>query len=295
LTYLTPENLTRWQQDFDAMVAATANDPAANFAVRRARMTLDEATVAVAYKFPEGEKPDLDAIEERWNVALGDISDQINTSHKLQKISLERIPQFRRGPMELYLHLARKPKPLPEAFLKANAGKKIFRVLPDKSLNVGKHVRPKNKGWEYDPEAAFGLMFRRYAPLGTKPFHMTALAVRSHESITLENGWDTVYCEPPVKNRIPPDEIRKSGPGYHLYHLGRTMLWDDCKLTLQRFVNRPPITARVGHVYDPVRPRQLYDVYLSVKFIAPDDLAVDQVVLVASGEDHSGDVEFYEE
>ena len=46
--------------------------------------------------------------------------------------------------------------------------------------------------------------------------------------------------------------------------------------------------------HHPFKPRQLYDVYLSAKFIAPDDLAIDQVVFVATGEDFAGKIEFYE-
>ena len=293
LTYLTPENLDRWQRDFDAMLAATADEPAANFAVRRARMNLDEATVAVFYKFPDGKKPDLDAIEERWNVTLGDILELFNTSGKLKHFALTGMPKSRRGPMDIYLHLAR-PKPLPAEFLKAHAGKRIARVFPSRGLNVGLHVRPKNKGWQYDGSAAFGLAFRRGEPLGEKPLNMTALTVRTHESITLETGWDTVFCEPPVRERIHPDVFRKAPPGYHLYFIGRTMLWPDCNLTLKRFGGGSQLYARAGHVYDASKPRQLYDVYLSAKFIAPDDLAIDQVVFVATGEDYSGEIELYE-
>ena len=282
LSYLTPENLTRWEKMFDEMESLTADEPRALLKVRTARMNLDETLLLVSYKFPEGKKPDIDAVRERWFKAHGaDMDDLIRRPEELPYRSWRAA--YRGMELELYTRLARGPKPLPEEFRQKQAGKKIHQLVPAKFSNQCYTVNPSFNGWRYDNQAAFGISFKRLTPLGDKPLTPTALSVRRHDSITLDSCWDSIYAELFDRRSIAPEVFRKSKPGFHLYYLGKTMLWPDCEMTVYRFV--PGVYAPAGYLYDPAHPRKLYDVYVSLRFDAPDNLSCDQIVLVDTGKD----------
>ena len=282
LSYLTPENLTRWEAMFDEMERLTRDQPRALLKVRTARMNLDEALLLVHYKFPEGKKPDVEAVKARWLKTHGMDMDDLGRY-------VEEIPHmawraaFRRWPLELAYRFARGPKPLPEEFVKKQNGRRIHQLMPAVFNNHCYVDNPSFNGWRYDAEGAFGISYKRQTPLGSKKLNLTALVVRRHDSVTLETGWDAIYAEPFDRQFIDPEVFRKSKPGYRLYYLGKTMLWPDCEQTLYRFV--PGVYAPAGYLYDPAHPRKVYDVYGSFRFDAPDGLSCDQVVLVEYADD----------
>ncbi len=286
LSYLTPENLIRWEAMFDEMESLSADEPRALLKVRTARMNLDESLLLVSYRFPADKKPDLRIVRERWERAHGADMDDLFRDPREQGGGMWRrinVARYRGMAMELYTRLARGPKPLPREFVKKHAGKSIHQLMPALFANQSFAHDPANNAWRYDPAGAFGISFKRLVPLGEKPLNATALQVHRHDSITLENGWDGIYVEPFDRQWINPDIFRKSKPGYHLYYLGKTMLWPDCMMTVYRFV--PGVYAPAGYLYDPAHPRKLYDVYVSLRLDAPDNLSCDQVVLVESEED----------
>ena len=286
LSYLTPENLTRWEAMFDEMERLAADEPRTLLKVRTARMNLDESLLLMSYKFPEGKKPDVAAVRERWDRAHGaDMDDLFRDRREWGGKWWRRIlvAGFREMAMELYTRLARGPKPLPEEFVKKQNGRNIHQLMPALFANQSYAYDPDNNAWRYDNEGAFGISFKRLIPLGDKPLNATALKVHRHDSITLENGWDALNAEPFDRQWIKPDVFRNSKPGYHLYYLGKTMLWPDCMMTVYRFV--PGVYAPAGYLYDAAHPRKLYDVYVSLRFDAPDNLSCDQVVLVECEKD----------
>ena len=282
LSYLTPENLTKWEAMFDEMEKLAADEPRALLKVRTARMNLDEALLLVAYKFPEGEKPDISAVRKRWFDTHGDDLDDLCRRPEEWPYRPWRAAR-RTAVMDLYTRLARGPKPLPQEFLARHKGKKIYQLMPAKFTNQSYQSDPANNAWRYDPEGAFGISFKRLIPLGDKPLPATAFTVRRHDSVTLETGWDCIHVEPFDRQSISPDVFRKSQPGYHLYYLGKTMLWPDGEMTVYRFV--PGVYAPAGYLYDPEHPRKLYEIYGSFRFDAPDNLSCDQLVLVECAQD----------
>jgi len=187
--------------------------------------------------------------------------------------------------MELYLGLVR-AKPLPEEFVKKQAGKRIVRLLPARLVNH-KFSKWRKFGWRNDDQAAFGIAFKRPTPLGKGEFKVSALGINRHDSIVLENGGSSLYVEPEKKKTITAKEIVGNGPGYHLYYLGRTILWPDCRLYLLRFV--PGLYAPAGVAYDPKRPMAEFDFYVSLRYDPADDaLYCDQVVAVELPTDRKG-------
>jgi hypothetical protein len=282
LSYLTPENLTRWEKMFDEMEDLSADEPRTLLKVRIARMTLDESLLLMSYKFPEGKKPDVAIVRERWERAHGADMDDLfrhpdEIAHRPYRAA------YRQMAMELYTRLARGPKPLPEEFVKKQNGRNIHQLMPALFANQSYQYDNANNAWRYDNRGAFGISFKRLTPLGDKPLNATAFTVRRHDSITLESGWDGIYAEPIDRQWIKPEVFRNSKPGYQLYYLGKTMLWPDGEQTIYRFV--PGVYAPAGYLYDAAHPRKLYDIYGSFRFDAPDNLSCDQVVLVECEED----------
>ena len=271
LQYLTPANLDRWEAMFDEMEKLVADDPQLLTKVQIARMTLDEAVIAVYYKYPEEAKPDVDKIETRWKAALDAEMKRLKAPNWIVK--------YRGQAMELYLGLIR-AKPLPEEFLKQNAGLKITRLLPSRLVNHKFSPTRRKHGWKNDDQAAFGFSFKRGTPLNDQPMKMTDLGVYRFDSIVLENGGSSLWVEPYNRKGITVKEIIAKGPGYHLYYVGRTMLWRDCRLTFGKFV--PGVHAPAGVAFDPARPRAEFDVYVSLRYDAADGgtLFCDQVVVV---------------
>ena len=131
-------------------------------------MTLDEAVIAVYYKYPENAKPDVTKIEKRWNAALDAEMKRLKAPNWIVK--------YRSQAMELYLGLIR-AKPLPEEFLKQNAGLKITRLLPARLVNHKFSASRRKHGWKDDAQAAFGFSFKRGTPLDDQPMKMTDLGV----------------------------------------------------------------------------------------------------------------------
>ena len=285
LSYLTPENLNRWQAMFDEMEKLAADDRKLLDKVRVARMNLDEALVSVYYKFPEGGKPDLDAVEGRWNRALGagldDIYRRYNGPSANKNEYRGKSAALRRCMMDIHLRIARGAKPLPPEFLEKNKGKKIFQLMPTGMANLPYPGNP--DGWRYDNRAAFGITYSNRVPSGDQPFRITPMTVYRHDSTPLETGWDNLYPELLDKQILTPAMLRESAPGYRLHYLGRTMLWQDCALS--DTVRIVPVSAPAGHLYDPVHPRRVYDVYVSLCFDKPDTVSCDQYVLVEREDD----------
>ena len=270
LMYLTPENLNRWEAMFDEMEKLVADSPEHLTKVRIARMNLDEAVVAVYYKFPDDAKPDLGKIEARWNAAFAAGVKRLNAP--------AWIARYRGMAMELHLGFVR-AKPLPEEFVKQHAAEgKIIRLLPSRLVNHPLSKRRKN-GWRPDEQAAFGFAFKRGTPLGDKPLAMNDLGVYRHGSIGLENGSNSLWVKPYNKKSVSLTTIAGNGTGYHLSYIGRTMLWPDCRLAFYQIV--PGVHAPAGVAYDPARPRAEFDVYISLRYDPADGgLFCDQVVLI---------------
>lgn len=271
LQYLTPENLNRWEAMFDEMEKLAADSPELLTKVRIARMTLDEAVIAVYYKFPADAKPDVAKIEARWNAAFAAEMKRLNAPAWVAK--------YRGMAMELYLGFIR-AKPLPAEFVRKNAGSKIKRLLPARLVNHKYSATRRKHGWKNDGQAAFGFSFKRGTPLDDKPLEMTDLGVYCNGSIGLENGSNSLWVKPYNKKSISVETLAANGPGYHLYYLGRTMLWPDCRLTFYKIV--PGLHAPAGVAYDPARPRAEFDIYISLRYDPADGgtLFCDQVVAV---------------
>ena len=271
LQYLTPENLNRWEAMFDEMEKLAADSPELLTKVRIARMTLDEAVIAVYYKFPADAKPDVAKIEARWNSAFAAEMKRLNAPAWVAK--------YRGMAMELYLGFIR-AKPLPAEFVRKNAGSKIKRLLPARLVNHKYSATRRKHGWRNDGQAAFGFSFKRGTPLDGKPLEMTDLGVYCNGSIGLENGSNSLWVKPYNKKSISVETLAANGPGYHLYYLGRTMLWPDCRLTFYQIV--PGLHAPAGVAYDPARPRAEFDIYISLRYDPADGGTVfcDQVVAV---------------
>ena len=241
LQYLTPENLLKWQGDFDRMEQLTAGDEKANMHVRRARTNLDEATLSVWYKFQDGQMPDRELMRSRHRKTKQDsYSDMLATYEPAEerKTYVDRCVSWTDRSMYYHYAMAGEWKPLPEEFAQLPAGQ-LKRIVP--CIN--------NRRIPEDAEAATGLAVKGELP--------EKFSLRIYR-------WDA----PPVevrnafKERLMPAEVQKAaGRGYQMYYIGTSRLWPDSMLSFN--IGGGMVT--LGYLWDAGSPEQKYDFHLSLK------------------------------
>ena len=245
LTYLTPENLLRWQGYFDEMEKLTGDDRAANLHVRRARTNLDEATMSVWYKFAPGTMPDRDSILKRYDRAVLDSTRAIFADYKPvegPKITPRKLAGYRRRSMYYHYMLAGRWKTLTGELAKLPAAD-VKRTVP--------YINKKE--------------------LSPAPDAPTGIAAKGE----LPEAFDFVlsrWAAPPVEFRyrvdtpLKPEQLKAdAGKGYRYHYLGTTRLYPDCLIGLN-FIYAGGVT--LGYLYDPAHPEQRYDIYLALKLDA---------------------------
>jgi len=258
LTYLTPENILRWQGYFEEMFKVTDPKTRQHLNIRRARQNLDEATLSIWYKFAPGEMPDRNVILKRHTAtAAADIRDMLRTyTNKKEQASYYRawITKHNRRPIYYHYALAGEWKPLPEPFASIPEDQ-ILRTVP--YINRGDLIN--------DAEAATGIT----AAGSQLPEKLVFTAAR----------WERSNVEKrevfPVE--IPAAEV-KAGKGYNFYHIGSTRLYPDMNIYFNMIRGGGLV---LGYLYDEKNPEQVYDIYVSIKYDEKTrQIMSDQAVLV---------------
>ena len=244
LTYLTPENLLRWQRRFDEMEKLTRRDKAAHLHVRRARTNLDEATMSVWYKFAPGTMPDRDMMRRRYMKTLRDSANDMLASMEPAKerpSRVKRLVQWRERSMYYHYALAGKWRPLPGKFARLPAGR-VKRAVP--------HIN--RKTLERDvADSATGLAIKAEMPTGELKFmvhHWTGIAEAPREY--LGSG-------------LSPETLKKGEGHRRYYYIGTTKLYPDSMISTHQLHYASGVMT--GHLFEPDNPEQLYNVYLALK------------------------------
>jgi len=258
LTYLTPENILRWQGYFDEMLKVTPRNSRQHLNIRRARQNLDEATLSIWYKFAPGQMPDRDVIFKRYSATAAAHHRDALKKHQDKKEANFRynamIKKYYWRPIYYHYALAGEWKPLPEPFASMPKSE-ILRTVP----YINRAVLSK------DPEAATGIT----AASSQLPEKLVFTAAR----------WERSNVEKrevfPVE--IPAAEV-KAGKGYNFYHIGSTRLYPDMNIYFS-MIRGGGVT--LGYLYDEKNPEQVYDIYVSIKYDGKTkQIMTDQVVLV---------------
>ncbi len=244
LSYLTPENLLKWQNDFAVMEKLTAADTKANLHVRRARTNLDEATMSVWYKFSPGTMPDRDVIYKRYmqnlRDSLGDVLATYEPANE-RPARRDRLVRWRERSMYYHYALAGKWRPLPKRFAELPAGS-VKRAVP--------HINRKTLERNVE-DSAVGIAAKGEMPKTDVKF------VIQH--------WDGVKEAPRVdlKPGLSLEALEKGKGRRRYYYIGTTKLYPDAMISTHQLCFASGVM--VGHLFDPRNPEQRYDVYLALK------------------------------
>ena len=257
LTYVTPENLRRWQALFDKMEELTKDDPRRNLNVRRARLNLDSTTIqcypALKKTDPKRADAEIDAAYQRHIATThDDYLDMFTPIGKTEKDWQQiRVPWRRlAGGVDVFYAEAKGGKPLPVDFKPKG---EVFGIHPDRCMN-----------WpERDAKGAYGL----------------GIPVYDNSPVLLEHRDND--CERIVLRRpfISKDELAKLGSEYKLIYIGRGELSYDALVKVMR-AKPQRIDFFLGHLFDPADPRRKYDFYLSVRRGESGNLLIDRLVAV---------------
>jgi len=257
LTYLTPENILKWQGYFDEMLKVTPRNSRQHLNIRRARQNLDEATLSIWYKFAPGQMPDRHMIYKRHQAtAVADVKDLFRTHTKadIDRYYNNLVNNYIWRPIYYHYALAGEWKPLPEPFASMPKDK-VLRTVP----YINRSVLSK------DPEAVTGI---------------TAAGDQFPESFIFTAArWEKPDVE---KREVFPRKITaaevKAKKGYNFYHIGSTRLYPEMNIYFN-MIYAGGVT--LGYLYDEKNPEQVYDIYVSIKYDGKTkQIMTDQVVLV---------------
>ncbi|MFA6102716.1 MAG: DUF4838 domain-containing protein [Victivallaceae bacterium] len=229
-TYLTIENIMKWEKMFDEMEALTEKEHEQQFHVKLARMSLDIFAIAnekkITEKYPEM-KLSSDNIEQRLKATY-------------QQMLKQRMPELKFDISEWLAQVKLHPRPLPAPFDKISPDL-LRQVNPNFPNKLHETLRVK------DPEAAWG----------TANFEKTdkkTLTIGFYDYITKKTGISKSINE----SEISPDI-------YKFYRLGNIKLTSNCII----WGGDWHISVKLGHLYSIDEPSAEYDAYVSLKFEGP--------------------------
>lgn len=248
LSYATPENLLRWEAQFDEMEALTRGNPHQWLNVRKIRYNLDQMTVACWSRLPADGRRQLGGLEKvvarAEEVSLrgaetifASVADPAEREQRIR----ERVDRIKTG-MDQFVAMARDGKPLPPIFSKFPA-EHVSRLLPNRN----------KLGLDVDPAAPLGLCNTGPAPADRQEslFFMDYM-----------DGYRVTHVQP--EHPLTVERLEKAGPGYRYYYLGAARLQPDCMLSCHRV--SPQSNVFLGHLFEPGAPDTRFDLYLMVNY-----------------------------
>lgn len=265
MTYVNPENLVRWQGMFEKMEQLTSEEPAANLHVKRARMNLDQATVAIWNKIRKQNPGWATDKMLNWISVRHDRNLRTSIQDMFKNASLpphlKKAPENRRnlitwGGFQLWLAEAKGPKrPLPADFLEKYKGRKITQIAPCINKWYPNH----------HDDAAFGVAIE---------------AGVTNSKLCVQNYINLKRIITDLPNAVLSSSvIRKEEPGYHLYHVGNAWIAPDCQFTIWSYHGLS--INYIGQVYDESKPDGCHDIFLSLKYKGKGRILCDRIVIVS--------------
>ena len=258
----SPENLIRWQKDFDRMEKKVKDDPRALFNVRRARINLDAVTVLC---YPECAKYDpefaealpLDTLYKRYCKYVRDDA-------RVQFRSLGKNSEMEKGHVQSFItavrmayEFNRRKQSYPEELIAKYGKENLVTLMPCQ-------IRRPPAMW--DKNTACGYAVR--IPIPKRGSTLVVQEIRVGE----KNGlpWNTVSMHEIRRPMLRRDELAKVDDQYRLFRVGRTKLSESGQIqlaTLPEHKGQLGRSARffLGSHYDPANPNRKFDIYLSVK------------------------------
>jgi hypothetical protein len=268
-TYLTPENLLRWNHDFDTMEALVANDLPRLNAVRDARVNLDENLLSIHDRLPDLPELAPGLLAERVCREVARAFDErprkpgVQSWGNFREYVLEQ--RFANG-IEYFLALAQTPHPL-DGDLAGLPPADIHRILPIRLIgSEDSHVHH----LQTDENAPFGVAIK------SNRKHLEKLRVIV--ACFGEPSGDKFYARLHDTREIPRTELETHVNQYRTYYIGSSRLWPQCYLSTH-FLDLGGMFP-IGQFFRPDAPEIEYDLHLAVKLDAEGDLWIGELILV---------------
>ena len=274
----SPRNLIRWQRDFDRMEAKVKGDRKALFNVRRARINLDAVTILCyprCAKFDPAfaEKLPLEKLYKRYLKTIRDDA-------KLQFRSV-RNKQQEKGHVASFTHAVRmayefnkRKQSYPDDLVAKYGRDNLITVMPCPT-------RRPPAIWEENSASGYAVRI----PIPKSGSALVVKQIRVGEKNGLPwNATNEQIVRKPMLRRGEVAKIRNS-EGYQLVRVGRTTLSESGQIQLATLPEKKGELGRnarffLGEFFDPHRPNQKYDIYLSVRDAGDGrSLFVDRLVL----------------
>lgn len=266
LSFLTNEQLVKFDRDFDEMEQLVSADPRALMHVRRARRNLDETLMYrwndlaevdparyTAGSFAARKARYTENLHETLAECYRTWEDPADAKKRFEGDIKRHLASIAAAPLKKTDY--RPVRPLPPEFAQLPAG----RVIRTPFLPVDGSTPPA------DPQAAFGFTMPgvtypqlNFRPVATRPIHALPITLA---------------------------EIRAKTPGkYHYYYLGQFPI-PPTGLECGSSITTPNCMAEMFRKYDEnTDPERLFHLYISMKYEAPDRLSLDEIVAVDAPE-----------
>ena len=267
-SYLTTENLLRWNRDFDTMETLVADDLPRLNAVRDARVSLDETLLSVHERLPDLPEFSPERLAARVRREVSRAFDERprkpdvkNWEHFRSYVLNQR---FANG-IDYFLSLTQTPRPLPESLSQLPL-EKCHRILPIRMIGSENshlhHLQP-------DDNAAFGVAL----PCDRKNLEKLRVVVVGF----FESSGKKYFASLNDAHEIPRADFEGHPDVYHAYYVGSSRLWPQSYLSI--FFLDTAGQIPLGQFYNEDAPEAEYDFFLSVKFDAQGTLWLDQLIL----------------
>ena len=256
-----PENLIRWQKDFDRMEEKVKDDPRALFNVRRARINLDAVTVLC---YPECAKYDstfaealpLDTLYKRYCKYVREDAKVQYRSVKSRDMEKGHVDGFITAVRMAY-EFNRRKQTYPEELVAKYGKDNLVSLMPCQ-------IRRPPAMW--DKNTACGYAVR--IPMPKRGSTLVVQDIRVGEKDGLP--WNTVSMQEVRRPMLRSYELAKVTDQYQLFRVGRAKLSESGQIrliTLPEHKNQMGRNAYffLGSQYDPADADRKYDIYLSVK------------------------------
>ena len=274
----TFENLLRWERGFDEMERLTKDDRRRFKNVRLARYVLDQMMIA---RWPELTPEErsafggLETVVGRADSAIAAESEKLNAALRESdpaafKARSEKRAAWLHSGLDQFVAMARGGKALPASFAKY---KKLHRILPNRN----------KLGLDADPAAPFGLCNQGQYPTRTTIFYRRTYVPPQPNSKPQPNLT-------PVLPRFGAKQLAAvpHDGAYHYVRLGAVTLTSDCQIEFGAI--SPSSGFPVGFLFDPARPRRLYDLYVCLA-VDPDRkwVKIGELVVIPLDRDAAGE------
>ena len=269
----SPANLIRWQEDFDRMEALVKDEPKALFNVRRARINLDAVTVlcypeCAAFSPEFAKRLPLDDLYARYTKYVKEDAELQFRDYPDPAEAREYHVSSFIIPVRMAYEFNRRKQTYPAELVEKYGSENLFSLMPCQSRRAPAL---------WDPESASGYAVRIAMPDAKTSMKLWRVRVGEKDGLP----WNDVNIRDLHRPMLKKEDLAalREGGSWRLIWVGRAMLSESGMAALATLPNRN-VRFFLGGLFDPKKPSQKYDFYLSLKDGGDgESLLIDRLVL----------------